>query len=544
MNDDPSTDVALLALFDLEGGHKRVESRMRSAIDGNGLTSADLRIVKRTSAVQSVIVETDVTVSWQWNSRTVTGHVGGIERVGMFQLKPRMNDICEEWSQSQRVSDIIQHHLTSSAKGGMTLPASLELGMVPGSVGYETHCTHCHLGRIDCRLCYQGRVRCNACGGRGQVLTDLGSAYRSCYPCRGTGEVSCVSCAGRSWTECHNCAQTGIITTVAEGTVSATVERRIRAAPGFNQSWVEALTAERGHAWLIDLAAVHRGPMEVGPGWVSVSWRLDLPVLSQEFEIGTAKHRAAWLGKSEIVWEMPSILDTFMHAAASSIMAAQPVDAFGLASEYPFFEAIKQHVLQGSKDREATTVREQFELMASPAFLTEVRSSLAAKRDRIAASAVRSTWKLAVPASVAVAVAGMAAHVLIVPRHHGSPAINWGDVAIGLFGWAIASSLSYILAARAGRGAVQKALGIAVKGWPHQGAVARHAVAISVVLYGGIALLLALTQRPCLTIYWERDDMHAVASASSASLTATEGLLPPGRTAIATPDLPLGQSRR
>lgn len=53
---DLSRKPDLLAMFDIAGGHERVEARLRNALDGNGAAGADLEILERKASAQAIRV--------------------------------------------------------------------------------------------------------------------------------------------------------------------------------------------------------------------------------------------------------------------------------------------------------------------------------------------------------------------------------------------------------------------------------------------------------------------------------------------------------
>ncbi|WP_289016069.1 hypothetical protein [uncultured Methylobacterium sp.] len=490
-----SPDAALLSLFDFSGSQQRIEARLRSALDGNGALATDLSLVERHDAVHSIVVAAKVDVGWKWKSRQCAGRVRGeIEFVRPAAVGSTMSARCTEWARSQPVADMVQSLLEASPQAGMSLSEKVALGSVPYVVGCEEQCHNCWgSGKARCGGCTSGRRHCLTCRGSGSIQITGRNFPEACHTCGGYGEVRCSGCNGTSQVNCYTCNMSGILTTLAEGVVYAGVHYTVSTAEGADPEWTKALSEPRGHIWLLDQAAVSPPAIEVEPAWVSASWRLDVPVMRQRFEIHGKAYRTTYVGKGETVWEMPPFLDDTAGPIARQIAAAGATEAFAIAAKHPLTTAIRSGVLHGGSDED---VRQTFERAATDTFVRDVRLALSKHRDHLASDAVRRVWKWAVPVSVTAATCGIATGLFSAclrgfgyasPTSSSYPA----DLSMGFLALSLLFGLSFYVAGRAGLAAVRRSLDTSAKSVPHQGMSPAYAALVSLILYGAVGLAFA-----------------------------------------------------
>ena len=60
---DLSRKPDLLAMFDIDGGHARIESRLRKALDGNGASGSDLQVLERNASIQTIRIVAETVAS-------------------------------------------------------------------------------------------------------------------------------------------------------------------------------------------------------------------------------------------------------------------------------------------------------------------------------------------------------------------------------------------------------------------------------------------------------------------------------------------------
>jgi hypothetical protein len=521
---DLSRKPDLLAMFDIDGGHARIESRLRKALDGNGASGSDLQVLERNASIQAICIVAETVTHWSFRSRAFAGRAkGDVEYVSPSALKQVMSTRCEEWSASNTVMNLLRSKLASETKVGMSLPAEIPLGTVPHTVGCEERCSGCYgLGSYNCHLCQNGQAMCRHCMGHGD-LHVTGERYRvRCTTCFGRRTVQCIGCAGAGSLQCTPCGATGIITTLAEGSVSAKVAYRTEALGGFDPDWHAALT-KRGHTWLIDISKHAGAPKLVeAPGSIQASWSIALQVLDQRFEVLGKAYKATFVGNKEAVWSMPHFLDATAKPIAASMASAAPTEAFAIADRHPLAKSVRGVVLEGGDDED---VRRQFASAVSPEFVQGMRLTLQKARDSLASHAIGAAWRRAIPISLLLVAYGVGTGLFgrLLPKPNGRMATSDDlNLLLGFVALCILFAASYWFAGNAGRNALKVALGTSVKRMPPQGRTPAVAGLAAVALFAGVGFTFHSSEDTPIAV----TASPARAASASASPELYEGILP------------------
>ncbi len=334
----------------------KVVSEVRSLVDGNGASAADVTVRSGACHRRQVAMALDSAVGWATEFASSPGarDPGGSTRTAgraaaVTEARSRCDAVIADpatWEGLARYLEGRPYELFR------TLEPGFRWGAVPQRWHFFEACSHCGgSGRRRCGACDSGWVTCSSCGGsaQGRCSSCSGAGkvnggyakdsfgnlfmqvvtcpfchgggkgpYGSCGAYCSGGKVRCSSCGGTGSVQCGTCGATGSLTHAIQAHLTGTASRKMsHAADG-----PEAFRAAIDGLGILAVAGMAERRVSVGRwrGGASIHVACTLPHVRAEMSCRGVGIALDAIGEDALVPSMPAFLDALVKPTADAIL--------------------------------------------------------------------------------------------------------------------------------------------------------------------------------------------------------------------------------
>ena len=334
----------------------KVVSEVRSLVDGNGASAADVTVRSGACHRRQVAMALDSAVGWATEFASTPGarDPGGSTRMGgraaaVGEARARSDAVIADpatWEGLARYLEGRPYELFR------TLEPGFRWGAVPRRWHFVEACSSCGgSGRRHCIACNSGWVTCSSCGGtaRGKCSRCSGTGkvngtyfkdsfghdvmqVVSCPSCFGggkgphgscgaycnSGKVKCLTCGGQGYVSCGTCGATGCLTNTISAHLTGSVVRKMSHAADSPQGFRDAVDA----VGMLDVAELseRRAGVARWRGGATIQVECALPHVRAEMSCRGVAIALDAIGQDALVPSMPAFLDALTKPTTDAVL--------------------------------------------------------------------------------------------------------------------------------------------------------------------------------------------------------------------------------